>query len=304
VKKRPLITLGVVYAAFLVVGLIVMSRNRTFALFDTAGTIASQEKGLILFTVLLGGTIVIPVLVMTFAIAWHYREGNTKAVYRPEWSGNRLAESIWWLIPTVIIAMVGVVIWQSSHALDPYKTLTSTKPAINVQVVALDWRWLFIYPDAGIATLSYLKIPAGSPVNFEITSDAPMNSFWIPRLSGQIYAMSGMSTRLSVEADHPGDYKGQSANLSGAGFAGMEFVASSVSQPDFNTWVLESQKTGAMLTRASYDGLSHPSQDASRQTFKLMDNNLYNEIIDKYMAPPSSSKSPAAPMKNMNMGAM
>lgn len=263
---------------------IVLLHGRTFALFETAGTIADQEKGLIIFTVLLGFAVVIPVLVLVFAVAWHYREGNTKAKYTPEVGGNRIAETIWWLIPTVIIGVLGVVIWRSTHDLDPYKALVSDTKAINVQVVALDWRWLFIYPDEKVASLSYLKFPVNTPVNFTITADAPMNSFWIPRLSGQVYAMSGMSTQLHIAASETGDFTGSSANLSGRGFAGMKFTASSVSKSQYDGWV-KSLQSSPKLDAKTYATLAADSTDTRPYSYALSDKNLYTEIIEKYMDP-------------------
>lgn len=283
-KRRTIIGIFVVYVLVMLGVYAALIQGRTVSLFDTQGTIADQEKGLIIFTIMLGLGVVIPVILMTFVIAWRYREGNHKATYRPDWSGNLLAESIWWAIPTIIIGILAVVIFQSSHALDPFKPLNSSITPVRVQVVALDWRWLFIYPDQKIASINYLKFPVNTPVNFTITSDAPMNSFWIPQLSGQIYAMSGMSSQLHLSARTVGDYRGMSANISGLGFSGMHFTASAVSQSDFTTW-MQSLHKATPLTRTKYDQLAQKSCDSSRYSYRLADANLYNEIIDKYMDP-------------------
>jgi len=263
----------------------VLLHGKNFQLFSTEGIIADQEKNLIIFTVLLGCTIVIPVIIMTFAIAWHYREGNTKAAYRPEWSGSLVAESIWWIIPTIIIGILAVVIYQSSHALDPFKELSSSTKPVRIQVVALEWRWLFIYPDEKVASINYVKFPVDTPVNFTITSDAPMNAFWIPQLSGQVYAMSGMSTQLHLAARTPGDYRGSSANISGLGFAGMNFTASAVSKDEFTTWTDLLRSGSKPLDKEVYKGLAQKTCDTTKYQFKLTDPNLYNEVINKYMDP-------------------
>ena len=161
---------------------------------EPRGTIAAHEKHLMLITVLLAGIVVLPVFGMLFAFAWRYREGNArKAKYSPELAGNRAAETVWWLIPSIIILILSVVAWNSSHALDPYEPIASNVKPLNVEVVAMDWKWLFIYPDQRVASVNSLEIPVNTPVNFTITADAPMNSFWIPQLGGQIYAMPGMN---------------------------------------------------------------------------------------------------------------
>ncbi len=286
-KRRTIIGIIVTYVVVMIGVYASLLQGTTVSLFSTQGTIADQEKHLIIFTVLLGCTVVLPVLVMTFAIAWRYREGNTKAVYRPDWSGSKLAEGVWWTIPTIIIAILAVVIVQSSHTLDPYKELSSTVKPLHVQVVALQWRWLFIYPDAGVASINHLMFPVDTPVNFTLTSDAPMNSFWIPQLSGQVYAMSGMSSQLHLGARTIGDYRGSSANMSGRGFAGMDFTASAVSRSDFDAWTNLLRNSSNPLGAANYGSVSAKTCDKTVHSYNLADANLYNEVINKYMDPSS-----------------
>jgi cytochrome o ubiquinol oxidase subunit 2 len=217
------IVFGVVTLAGLVALFAVLMNGHNIAVLDPAGIIGSKQKELILFTTLLGVFVVIPVLVLLFGVAWKYREGNTNARYTPNVGGNRKLEILWWGIPAIIILVLSIVTWKSSHELDPYKELSGTKEHMMVQVISLQWKWLFIYPDLGIASINYLPFPDQTPMHFQITSDAPMNSFWIPNLGGQVYAMSGMSTELHLQADNPGIYRGSSANISGAGFAHMNF---------------------------------------------------------------------------------
>lgn len=252
------------------------------AIFQPAGTIARQQKDLIIFTTLLGMIVVIPVFIMLFWFAWRYREDNTKAAYHPEESGNRYLETLWWGIPIVIILILSVVTWVSTHQLDPYKTVASDNQPIRVQVVAMQWRWLFIYPDFGLVTINEVRFPEKTPVNFELTADAPMSAFWIPKLGGQTYAMSAMSARLSIMADEPGTYRGSNTNISGKGYANMNFDAISQTDSDFSKWV-DTIKQSPPINLASYNVLAEPSDDYGVHYYSLADNNLYNDIMSKYM---------------------
>jgi cytochrome o ubiquinol oxidase subunit 2 len=254
-----------------------------FAILNPKGEVASRQMQLILIATLLGLIVVVPVFIMLFSVAWKYREGNTKAKYTPEWKNNNFIEALWWGIPLVIIAVLGVIAWQSSHELDPYKPLSSEKEPVKIQVVALQWRWLFIYPDDTIASINEVHIPVGRPVNFEITSDAPMNSFWIPKLAGQVYAMTGMSTKLHLQADEVGDYQGQSANISGEGFAGMKFIAKAVSENDYQDWIKSAKRSNLQLDGMSYAELAKPSKDTVPQYYALKQPDLYDTIVMKYM---------------------
>lgn len=268
---------------------IVVQRNH-LDIFDPAGTIAARERNLMVFTLLLSLIVVIPVFMILFAFAWKYREGNKKARYEPDWDHNPKLELVWWGIPIVIISVLAVVAWTSAHELDPYRALASSKEPLKVQVIALQWRWLFIYPEQHIASVNLLPIPVGRPINFQITSDAPMNSFWIPRLGGQVYAMSGMSTQLHLQASKAGDYDGVSANISGSGFAGMQFTARAESPETFAEWVnLVQHHSGQTLNHETYTALAKPSKDTSPQQFNNVDDGLYDGVIMKYMMPTPQS---------------
>lgn len=283
-----------IIAALLVVGAIVagvtvLLKGVNIDVLNPQGEIARKEHQLIIFTLLLSLVVVIPVFVMLIAFSLRYRESNKRAAYRPNWEGNRLLETIWWGIPCVIIVILGVVTWQSSHELDPYKDLDSSVAPVNVQVVALQWKWLFIYPDQQIATVNELVIPEKTPINFTITSDAPMNSFWIPSLGSQVYAMSGMSTKLRLMADKTGEYRGSSANISGTGFADMNFLAKSRTKTDFDTWVQQTKSLDSGLDEASYKTLAEPDVKKQPLYYSLKDPDLYDKIIMKYMMPPVKS---------------
>jgi len=267
------------------VGAALMLHGHSIAVLDPKGIIAKKEFDLMATATLLMLIVVIPVFVLTFVIAWKFRAGNTKAVYRPDWDHSRVAETTWWAIPFLLIFVISIMTWRSSHDLDPFKPIVSTQPPITIQVVALQWKWLFLYPDQHLASVNYVQFPVNTPVNFVITSDAPMNSFWIPQLGGQIYAMSGMSTRLSLMASDMGSYNGSSANLSGAGFAGMKFVAKATSRADFDTWVSAAAQSPSTLTRAEYDKLARPSQNNPVASYSLGLQDLYDGIVMKYMTP-------------------
>ena len=269
--------LAAIAASFLVL------HGGDLAVLNPKGPVAEKQRNLIMFAVLLSILVIIPVFILTFTIAWKYRATNIAARYTPDWDHNYKLEAVWWAIPCAIIVILGVITWQSSHDLDPFKPLVSSVHPITIQVVALQWKWLFIYPDKHIATVNYFKFPAGTPVNFQITSDAPMNSFWIPELGGQIYAMSGMSSQLHLAANSVGTYNGSSANLSGRGFAGMKFIAESTSQADFDRWVSEVRKTPNRLDDVSYSKLQEPSENNAHSAYAWVQDNLYDKVMTKYM---------------------
>jgi len=229
------------------------------------------------------------VYVFTFAIVWRYRASdNRKAKYTPDWDSHRLLELAWWAIPFIIISVLAVITWRSSHELDPFRALDSAKKPITIQVVALQWKWLFIYPDQHIATLNYVEFPEDTPVNFEITADAPMNSFWIPSLGGQVYAMPGMKTQLHLISDHAGEYQGSSSNISGQGFAGMRFTAKAVAAADFADWAKKAEKSTTALDWIAYSNIAAPSQDLPATDYVLAEHDLFDKVVDKFMLPPDS----------------
>src|SRR6476620_6363380 len=195
----------------------------TEGVLDPKGPVAAAER-LILFNSLgIMLAIVIPTIIATLGVAYWFRSSNVRARYLPDFTYSGRLEVLVWSIPAMTVLLVGGVAWLGSHNLDPRKAIASTTKPVRIQVVSLDWKWLFIYPDQGIATVNQLTIPVGAPVSFELTSSAVMNSFWVPQLGGQIYTMAGMATRLNLQADNPGTYRGRSANYSGSGFADMYF---------------------------------------------------------------------------------
>jgi cytochrome o ubiquinol oxidase subunit 2 len=247
------------------------------------GIIAHKQRNLIVFSVILSLFVIVPVFTLLFTILGKYRETNTKALYTPDWDGNRAYEAIWWGIPILIILTLSVVTWNSTHDLDPFKPIDSNAKPLEVQVVALQWKWLFIYPEQNVATVNYVQIPVNRPITFTITSDAPMNSLWIPQLGGQIYAMSGMSTQLHLMADAAGSYNGSSANISGEGFAGMRFKVNATSPTEFESWVTWARQGQDYLGSDSYALLAKPSQNNWPATYTPVQEDLYATILSKYM---------------------
>lgn len=273
-----------VLLGLMVVGLVSWATyGRPVPLLDTAGTIAHQQRDLIYLTIILGVIVLVPVYILLFTFAWKYRAGNKNAKYDPEYHDDRRLEFLWWTIPFIIILILSVVTYITSHSLDPFKRLESDKEPVYVQVVALQWKWLFIYPDHGIATVNYLNIPENTPINFDLASDAPMNSFWIPALSGQIYTMNGMRTKLSIMADKPGTYFGTSANISGEGHADMQFDVNVQTENDFHHWVHMSAMSNNLLTNEEYEALAQPSRNIPDKTYTLAVPTLFDDVIMKYM---------------------
>lgn len=251
-------------------------------LLDPVGQVGIDEKNLIITATLLMLLVVIPVIAMTFIFAWKYRASNTKATYAPKWSHSTKIEVVIWTVPILIIIALGVITYKSTHALDPYRPIESDVKPITIEVVAMDWKWLFIYPEQGIATVNKIVFPANTPVNFRVTSDTVMNSFFIPGLGGQIYAMAGMQTKLHLIANKNAELDGISANYSGAGFTGMKFKAIATSQADFDAWVSEVKAAPKQLDSAQYEALSKPSQNNPVELFSSVTPNLFQVIIDKY----------------------
>lgn len=285
-KKLKLALIPLVLVAVLIVLLYSYLQHHHLAVLDAKGPVAEKERNLFYFGLGLSAIVVIPVYILAISIIWKYRESNKRPKkYRPDWDGSRLYESLWWGIPGLIILVLSVVAWNSSHALDPYKALSSNQPTLNVEVVALDWKWLFIYPQQQVASVNLLQMPVNTAVNFEITSDTVMNSFWIPNLGSQIYAMPGMISQLNLMATKLGDYRGSSANISGQGFAGMDFTARASSTEDFKAWVNQVKQSGQSLTLAAYNRLAKPSEDTPVSYFSGVSPDLYNQTVLRYMAP-------------------
>lgn len=282
--KFKIAVIFLVFAAALI-WLVAFITSHNIAVLEPKGMIAKQERHLLNISTLLMLIVVVPVLVLTLIFAWGYRASNKKATYRPEWAHDHLAEILWWGVPSIIIIILAIMTWESSHALNPFKPIENGKKPLRIQAVALDWKWLFIYPEEGIATINFIQFPVNTPLNFEITADAPMNSLWIPQLGGQIYAMPAMRTKLHLIADEIGEYRGSSSNISGEGFAGMVFTAKATTEDQFKEWVASTQNSPNQLTLEEYKELVKPSSYVPPAFYSLEKDDLFDYIVTQYSIP-------------------
>jgi cytochrome o ubiquinol oxidase subunit II len=260
---------------------------------NPSGDIAAQQGHLVVVATLLMLLIIVPVIALTLLFAWRYRQNNTKAKYDPEWDHSTKLELVIWGAPLLIIIVLGLLTWISTHLLDPFRPLSridanrpvaaDVKPLV-VQVVALDWKWLFIYPEQGIATVNELVTPVDVPVRFQITASTVMNAFYIPALAGQIYAMPGMQTTLNAVINKPGEWEGFSSNYSGAGFSHMHFKYRGVSQAEFGNWVQSAKSAGGELNRAGYQQLAQPSEREPVRHYGAVDAELFSKVVNRCVA--------------------
>ncbi len=254
-----------------------------FPVLDPKGAVGLAERGLMIHAVEFMLIVAIPVFFLLFFFAYWYRKGNKKAKYTPDWEHGKLEELVWWVIPLEIVLVLGALTWSSTHQLHPAKALEGGPP-LQIQVVSLNWKWLFIYPEQGIATVNYLLMPVDRPVQFSITADGPMNSFWIPQLGGQIYAMTGMKTALNLVANEEGIYAGTAANYTGDGFAKMKFSAHAVPQAEFESWVGRVQESPDTLSYGVYRELALPGQ-AGKTFYASVEPGLFDVIIRQFTDP-------------------
>ncbi|MEZ5889575.1 MAG: ubiquinol oxidase subunit II [Xanthobacteraceae bacterium] len=249
---------------------------------DPKGPITLVERDLLFTAFGLMLIVVIPVFVMAFIFVWWYRPASSHDVYDPDWGYSVWMDAVVWLVPAVIVIVLGTFVWDYTHRLDPYKRIASPKPPLEVQVVAQDWKWLFLYPEQNIAVVNELVFPSGRPLSLKITSDTVMNSFMIPTLGGQIYAMAGMETRLHLLADKPGQFAGRNMQYSGSGFANQYFAATAMSDQDFDAWVAKVKQSANKLNTAAYEQLAKPSQRHPVTYYGAFEANLFARIIAQY----------------------
>lgn len=259
--------------------------NSEMPVISPQGLIGKKQSKLLLISVYLMLIVVVPVFILTVFVVCKYRTGLEEPDYDPSFHHSTKAEIVWWGVPFLIIVVLSFLTWKGCHELDPFRPLDSEVKPLTVQVVALQWKWLFIYPEQKIAVINFLQIPEKTPIHFEITSDAPMNSFWIPALGGQIYAMSGMKSQLHLIADEVGRYRGLSANISGDGFSGMHFVVEASGQDAFENWIKTAQSASKALDWSQYEELVRPSQYDPVSFYRLKDLNLFEQVLMKYMMP-------------------
>lgn len=257
---------------------------------NPAGDIAAQQGQLVITATLLMLIIIVPVIFLTLLFAWKYRQSNTEAHYDPEWHHSTALELVIWTVPLLIIIALGALTWISTHKLDPYrpldrisasKSLAADIKPLEVEVVAMDWKWLFFYPEQGIATVNELAAPVDRPIRFKLTATNTMNAFYVPDLAGMIYAMPGMQTELNAVINQPGVYQGLASHYSGAGFAGMTFKFHGVSDEEFGQWVAKAKSEGQPLTRDAYLALAKPSERNPVARFSAVDEGLYGKILNR-----------------------
>jgi len=261
----------------LVLAMLTAGCNR--GILDPVGPVASAEKQILINSTAIMLAIIIPTMIATIAFAWWFRRGNSKATYRPDWEYSGAVEMVVWAIPALTIMLLGGIAWIGSHDLEPSKPLESKVPPLRVEVVSLDWKWLFIYPDQGIATVNQLVVPAGTPVSFRLTSATVWNAFFVPQMGTMIYTMPRMATRLNLQADRQGSFEGRSAHFSGDGFPGMEFKVQSLPPDQFAMWAQASRGTGAVLDGRGYAELSKPSSYVKPITYGTVAPGLFDAIV-------------------------
>jgi len=263
-------------------------------LLNPSGDVARQQSNLLVTSVFLMLLIVVPVILLTLWFAWHYRESNTEATYRPDWDHSTQIELYVWAAPLLIIIALGALTWVNTHTLDPFRSLSrisDEKPLpagqepLRIQAVALEWKWLFIYPEQGIAVVNEVAAPLDTPIKFQITSPQLMNALFIPALAGMVYGMPAMETQIQAVINQPGDYYGVSGNYSGEGYSDMRFRFHGLEKEDFDQWVARARAAGTTLNTASYHELAEPSIKDPVRRYATVENNLYHRILNLCVDP-------------------
>jgi cytochrome o ubiquinol oxidase subunit 2 len=255
------------------------------AVLDPQGIVGIAEKTLMIDSLVIMLAIVLPTMAATVAFAWWYRASNTRARYLPNFVYSGQLELLVWAVPILVIMLLGGVIWIGSHELDPARPLASKAPPLEVQVVSLDWKWLFIYPNQQVASVNQLTVPVGVPIHFSLTSASVMNAFFVPQLGSMIYAMNGMTTQLNLQADTPGTFRGLSTHFSGDGFSGMHFTVHAVPPQQFSAWIDATRSAGPNLDRASYTDLARQSIEVAPFTYRAVAPDLFQQIAAQVVPP-------------------
>jgi len=281
------------FVLFFVLGLVDLGllirrllQGNNVRLFNSKGLIAKQQHGLMIYTAAVMLVIAVPTVLLLYFIAWKYRESNPKATYDPDMRHGKLFNFSAWMVPTVFMLVLAAMMVPATHRLQPRKMIAADAKPLTIQVISMRWKWLFIYPEQKIATVNFVQVPVNTPVQFELTADeAPMSSFWIPNLGGQLYSMTGHVNRLNLVAGTPGDYPGSSAELNGAGFSGMKFTARASDEADFNLWVRQVKQLPNVLDTAKYKSVLAPSENNPAAFYSAFEPNLYANVISKYEGP-------------------
>ena len=265
------------------------------SILDPAGPIGAAQKTILINSLLIMLMIVVPTILATLVFAWWFRAGNTRARYRPDWSYSGRVELVTWSIPVLVILFLGGIAWIGSHDLEPSRPLESAEKPIEIQVVSLDWKWLFVYPAEGVASLNELVVPVGRPLAFRLTSASVMNAFFVPQLGSMIYTMNGMTSRLHLQADREGVFEGLSAHFSGDGFPGMRFQVRAVPGDAFARWTGEVARSADALDRAAYEELARQSQNVPPKTYRAVEMGLFDAIVHQRIAPSAGPRGGPSP---------
>ena len=257
----------------------------SWAVLDPRGPVGHADRTILIDSLAIMLAIGVPTILATFAFAWWFRASNTRARYRPDWAFSGAIELVVWAIPAMVIILLGGVAWIGSHDLDPAKPLSERQAPVEIQVVSLDWKWLFIYPDEGVASVNELVVPAGVPLRFSLTSASVWNAFFVPQLGSMIYTMNGMATELHLHADEPGTYRGMSAHFSGDGFPDMHFTVRAVHGDEFAAWVKATRGAGPTLDGAAYTALAKQSTNLPPSTYGAVTPDLFAQVVRQELAP-------------------
>ena len=277
------------------IGMFLLTGGCSEGVLDPQGPVGAAEKTILINSLAIMLAIVIPTILATLAVAWWYRASNTRARYLPDWEYSGRVELVTWSIPAMVVLLLGGIAWVGSHDLDPPRPLVSRVKPVNVEVISLDWKWLFIYPDQGVASVNRLVVPAGVPVSFRLTSATVMNSFFVPQLGSQIYTMNGMTTRLNLQADKSGRYAGLSAQFSGDGFSGMRFTVDAVPAVQYASWLGATRGRGPSLNAATYRELSKPSKNIAPMSYGAVTPGLFDAIASAKPLPAEPFLAAVAP---------
>ena len=285
-RTKPLGRMGGIFAGLATVLNCAGCASLEHGLMAPGGPIASDERFLFFLSIALILICVLPVLVLTPWLAWRYRRNTRNAEYRPKWEFSRPVEFVIWGVPIAVTAVLVVILWVMAYRLDPYRALPSDKPALEVEAISLDWKWLFIYPEQHVAAVNELAIPVGRPVHLRLTSDSVMQSLMIPSLAGQIYTMAGMQTQLYIQADHAGNYRGENTQYNGEGFQKQKFQTLAMSDADFAHWVAQARSSGNTLDCASFRELQKREVLSAPRLYQTANPGLFHWVIDKYRIHP------------------
>jgi cytochrome o ubiquinol oxidase subunit 2 len=274
------------------------------AVLDPKGPVGVEERDLLLKAAGLMLIVVVPVFVMSFWFVWHFRASNLKARYEPRWSYSLPIDAVVWLVPALIVMVIGDLVWTYSYRLDPYKPIAAINAPLEVEIVSEDWKWLFIYPEQKMAVVNELVFPSDRPLHLKLTSDTVMNSFYVPGLGGQIYTMAGMQTELNLLADGPGSFVGRNTQYSGTGFPDQYFAVDATTEPDFATWIARVKRSPMTLDATAYTQLAKPSTKVPITYYSDYEANLFGNIMQQYMRKTSLSHHHVAAPAALDSGGM